>query len=208
MVIARDSFARDKILSVASQFVRENGASSLEVSEIAQLSEVDVETVEYFFDSKTQLVAEAQLSNYFEMVEPHHLVLNRVETAAANKDETGFWVAIEENMEMAWTSGQVGQKWGIIRLLMDIWSDPFAQSHFCELLDIQFERWITVVERAQSLGWVDTDIDARAMTAVFWSASIGQVITAGSSVLEVSPRATKDFLMRIVRGRSHQDLAF
>ena len=45
-------------------------------------------------------------------------------------------------------------------------------------------------------------MDARAMLGVLWSASIGQVITAGSKVLDVSPEASRDFLMRVVRGKS------
>jgi hypothetical protein len=139
------------------------------------------------------------------MVEPHHLVLNHVELAESNDLEHEFWTAIEENMKIAWTTGRVGQKWGIIKLLLDIWSDPFSQSHFCELLDIQFERWIAVIENAQERGWIDEDIDARSMVAVFWSASVGQVITSGSSVLEVSPQTTCDFLLRIVRGRRKQE---
>ena len=113
----------------------------------------DLETIEYFFDSKTQLIAEAQLINYFEMVEPHHRVLSRAESAIERADEASFWDAIEENMELAWTSGQVGHKWGIIKMLLDIWADPFSQGHFCELLDIQFERWIEVIEEAKRPGW-------------------------------------------------------
>ena len=116
------------------------------------------------------------MSNYFEMIEPHHLVLARAETAAAIEDEPGFWSAIEENLRLAWCSGQVGDKWGIINLLHDVWSDPFSKGHFCELLDIQFERWINVIENAKRLGWIDQEMDAKAMITVFWSASVGQVI--------------------------------
>jgi hypothetical protein len=110
-------------------------------------------------------------------------------------------------MEMAWSSGQVNEKWGILNLLHDIWSDPFSQSHFCDLLDIQFDRWITVVRQAQDLGWIDEDIDAKSLTAVFWSASVGQVITAGSTTLNPSSEDVRDFYMRIVRGRKSQGTA-
>jgi hypothetical protein len=200
-----DSFSREKILSVASAMVKELGSAEFRIIDVAEKADVDVATIEYFFDSSTQLKAEAQLSNYFEMIEPHHLVLARIETAVADEDEASFWTAIEANMEMAWCSGQVGDKWSFIRLLQDVWSDPFSQSHFCELLDIQFERWITVIEDAKNLGWIDQDIDAKAMITVFWSASVGQVITAGSTVLNLSPQQNGDFLMRIVRGRIRQD---
>ena len=62
-----------------------------------------------------------------------------------------------------------------------------------------------MIEDAKNLGWIDQDIDAKAMITVFWSASVGQVITAGSTVLNLSPQQNGDFLMRIVRGRIRQD---
>jgi hypothetical protein len=197
-----DSFAREKILQSALEIVREQGSSEVEFATVAVRSGVELETVEYFFNSRTELVGEAQLANYFEMVEPHHLVLNRIENAESTGDESTFWEAIEQSIEMAWASGQEGQKWGIIKILLDIWIDPFSQNHFSELLDIQFERWISVVDKVKERGWIDSDIDAAAMVSVFWSASVGQVITAGSSFLNVSPLATREFLLRVVRGRS------
>jgi len=203
-VEAVSPFARQHIIEVASGMVRMSGSKGLRVAEVAERSGVDVSTVENFFDSRTQLVAEAQMSNYFALVEPHHLVLSRVETALAHEDQSAFWSAVEENVVLAWSSGQLDQKWGILNLLHDIWSDPFSQSHFCELLDVQFDRWITVIEGAKLLGWIEEDVDAKALTAVFWSASVGQVITAGSSLLNLSSQEARDFLMRVVRGRNEQ----
>jgi len=92
--------------------------------------------------------------------------------------------------------------------LHDIWSDPFSQSHFCDLLDIQFERWIAVVEGAKKHGWIGEHVDARALTAVFWSASVGQVITAGSSSLNLSSIEARDFLLSIVRGSKEEATSF
>lgn len=200
-----DPFARQHIIEVASGMVRMTGSKGLRVAEVAERSGVDVSTVENFFDSRTQLVAEAQMSNYFALVEPHHLVLSRVETALAREDQTAFWSAVEENVVLAWSSGQLDQKWGILNLLHDIWCDPFSQSHFCELLDVQFDRWITVIDGAKVLGWIEVDVDSKALTAIFWSASVGQVITAGSSLLNLSGQEARDFLMRVVRGRNEQE---
>jgi hypothetical protein len=73
------------------------------------------------------------------------------------------------------------------------------------LLDVQFDRWITVIDGAKLLGWIEEDVDAKALTAVFWSASVGQVITAGSSLLNLSSQEARDFLMRVVRGRNEQE---
>jgi hypothetical protein len=200
-----DAFTRKKIVNVASILVRQSGSQDVDLVDVASGANIDVATVENFFESRTQLIAEAQMANYFAMVEAHHLVLARIETAVGEEDEAPFWAGIEENMEMAWQSGQIDNKWGIVNLLQDVWSDPFSQRHFCDLLDIQFDRWITVIEKAQALGWMDPQLDAKALTAVIWSASIGQVITAGSTFLNLSPREVRDFYLKIIRG--HEKLA-
>ena len=91
-----------------------------------------------------------------------------------------------------------------MEVLQDIWGDPFVQSHFCELLDIQFQAWINIVESAQRLGWIEQDIDAKSLVSVFWSSSVGQVITAGSSLLKLSPAENCSFIMRIMRPPSRR----
>jgi hypothetical protein len=159
-----------------------------------------VSTIHDFFDSHSQLIAEAQMANYFELVEPQHRVMARVEDAIKNRDPDSFWESVEENMLMAWDSGQVDAKWGIVQMLQDVWMDPFSQRHFTDLLDIQFKRWIEVVQGAQRVGWIESDTDAKTLVAFLWSASIGQFITAGSSSMKLSADDVRTFFRRVVRG--------
>ena len=202
-----DPFARRKILLVASEVLKEQGSKGLQFRDVAERANVDVAVIEELFDSRTQLIAEVQMANYFVMVEPIHLGLSRIENAVAEGHEETFWSGIEENLAMSWTSGQLEKKWGIINLLHDVWSDPFTQSHFCDLLDIQFNRWIAVIEGAQQNGWIDEEINATALTSVYWSASVGQVITAGSTSLHLSPENVRDFFIQFVRGKNPQGSA-
>jgi hypothetical protein len=199
-----DPFARRNLLLVASELVKERGSNGVQFRDVAERANVDLDVVDMLFDSRTQLIAEVQMANYFVMIQPIHLGLSRIEGAVAHGDEASFWSGIEENLEMSWSSGQADKKWGIINLLHDVWSDPFTQSHFCDLLDIQFSRWIAVIEGAQANGWIDEDIDATALTSVYWSASVGQVITAGSTSLHLSPGNVREFFMRFVRGKDPQ----
>ena len=184
--------------------VREPSREELNFAGVAKRAGVTPESVAYFFDSIQQLVAEAQLANYAALVSAHHFVMTKVEAALAKEDLDGFLAAVEENLELAWASGQVGNRWGIMEVLQDIWGDPFVQSHFCELLDIQFQAWINIVESAQRLGWSEQDIDAKSLVSVFWSSSVGQVITAGSSLLKLSPAENCSFIMRIMRPPSRR----
>ena len=199
-----DPFFRRNILVVAAAMIKQDGSESFRLDDLSANTIVDVVAINRLFDSRSQLIAEAQMLNYYAMVEPLHLVLLRAELAVTDEDEDAFWAAVEENMTLAWASGQSGEKWGIIKTLADIWSDPFSQRHFCDLLDIQFTRWIELTEGAQRLGWIDPELDARALTGIFWSASVGQVITSGSSFLDLSPEAARDFYVKIARRGSRE----
>jgi len=195
-----NTFIRRNILQVASGMVREMGSHDVQFSNVAERAGVDIDVVERNFDSRSQLIAEAQMANYFSMVEPMHLSLSRVEKSLVDGDESEFWSAVKQNMVMAWSSEQTGDKWGIVNLLLDIRSDAFSLRHFAELLDIQFSRWVDVIEAAKLLGWVVPSLDAKAFIAVFWSSSIGQVITSETSFLDPSTEDVLDLFFKVVRG--------
>jgi hypothetical protein len=203
-VTTPDSFERDKIIATTRTMVHEPSREQLTFEGVAARAEVNVYSVEYFFDSIKQLVAEAQLANYAAIVSEHHFVMTKVEAALAKEDLEGFLAAVEQNLDLAWASGQIGNRWGIIELLHDIWGDPFVQSHFCELLDVQFQTWINIVQAAQRLDWIDRDVDAKALVSVFWSSSVGQFITSGSALVNLTPEENRNFVMRIVRPPSRQ----
>ena len=85
-----DAFTRKKIVNVASILVRQSGSQDLELVDVAKGANMSLETVEHFFESRTQLIGEAQMANYFAMVEAHHLVLARIEMAVEQGDEVTF----------------------------------------------------------------------------------------------------------------------
>ena len=178
----------------------ESGSASFRIADLAQRANVGVPTIYYHFESRTQIIAEAQMANYFKMTVPLHRFLSNAETALSTRDEAAFWKAIRDNMLKAWSSGAMNDKMGIVKLLLDVHSDSKSRELFRDRLDIQFARWVAVVNDAKELGWIAPDLDAQAMVAVFWSASIGQVITAGSKFVEISPQDISSFLMRMIRG--------
>ena len=66
--------------------VHEPSREQLTFEGVAARAEVNVYSVEYFFDSIKQLVAEAQLANYAAIVSEHHFVMTKVEAALAKED--------------------------------------------------------------------------------------------------------------------------
>lgn len=194
-----ESRTRNHILDVASSMVAESGSEDFRIVDLAKRAHIGVPTIYYHFESRAQVVAEAQMVNYFAMTEPLHKILSRAETAISLGDADEFWDAVRSNIVGAWSRGQFDEKRGVIKLLMDVWDDPASRVRFRELLDIQFARWVALVDDAKGLGWVNPDLDSQALVGVFWAASIGQVVTSGSAYVDIAPEVVGDFYVNLAR---------
>jgi AcrR family transcriptional regulator len=197
----RNSTIRQHILEVTSTLIRELGSEALRISEVAARANVGVPTIYYHFQSKTELIAEAQSSIYMRLLEPLHESLSRAETAASGGKQSAFWAAIGENMVMAWSAGQPDEDLAIVKLLIDVWSHPAAKREFRERLENQFDRWLKLIEQAKQRGWIDQDTDSRALIAAFWSATIGQMIIRESSLIDPTPENVRGFFLRAIEVR-------
>ena len=188
------------MVAVASSMISQTGSAAFRIADLAERANVGVPTIYYHFESRTQIIAEAQMANYFEMTVPLHRVLSRAETALSTREEPIFWEAVRENVELAWHNGAPDNHISIVSLLMDIFTDHKSGLIFRERLDIQFARWVAVVQDAQALGWIAADVDSHSLVAILWSATVGQVITIGSKFVDVSPEAIGAFAVKMVRG--------
>jgi AcrR family transcriptional regulator len=197
---------RQHILDVTAAMISAEG-SKFRIKDVARRSNVGVPTIYYHFKSKTQLSAEAQTQNYIKATEQLHKFLSMAEAAANERDEEGFWAAIGENIVLAWSSGRPDDSWAIVKLLLDVWADPRAKERFLVGLDLQFERWMNLIESARVLGWIDQDVDAEALIATFWPATIGQVIIANSARINPSPERVRDFFVNAIGGKSGAEKA-
>jgi AcrR family transcriptional regulator len=201
----KESLTRRHIIEVASKMVSEAGSENFRIVDLAERAHIGVPTVYYHFVSRVQVIAEAQMANYFALTEPLHKILSRAETAISTEDADEFWGAVRENIERAWSSGQFDEKRGIVKLLLDVWSDESSRTKFRGLLDIQFARWVALVEDAKSLGWIRKDIDAETLVGIFWAASIGQVITSGSAYVDIAPKVVGEFYVDLARAPDPAD---
>lgn len=178
------------------KMISENGSHNIRITDVARRSNVGVPTIYYYFESRTQLIAEAQLFSYSHRTEHLHQCLTRAEVATEAKDQGAFWSAIGENLELAWIAGQGENKWDIVKLLLDVWADPGTRERFTEKLETQFKRWISAVERAKDNGWIIRDLDSQVLISMFWSASIGQAVVHGSSHLNPTGEQVRAFFIK------------
>jgi AcrR family transcriptional regulator len=188
---------RRHIIEVTETMLSERPSSELHLADIAERAHVGVQTIYYHFDSRNQLIAEAQASTYGRLTEPLHAYLVLAEAALLEEDESGFWAALGENTMLAWTYGHSGDRWRIPKLMIDIASDSKTQREFGEKLEVQLERWINVIEQSKRLGWIDPEIDTYALITSCWAASIGQALFANSSKIYYTPQSIRDFFTSI-----------
>jgi len=192
-----DSSTRQHIIDVTERMLAERASSEVHLADIADQAHVGVQTIYYHFQSRNQLIAEAQASAYARLTAPLHEFLVLAETAIVEQDQATFWSALGDNVVLAWTHGQSGDQWKITKLLIDIWLDEETQREFSAVLEVQFDRWINVIEAAKPLGWLDPDIDTYALITACWAASIGQSLFAGSAKICYTPQSIRDFFVSI-----------
>ncbi|MGC2176543.1 MAG: TetR/AcrR family transcriptional regulator [Acidimicrobiales bacterium] len=188
---------RRHIIEVAEAMLAERPSSEIHLADIAEQAHVGVQTIYYHFDSRNQLIAEAQSATYQKLTEPLHEYLISCETALVAGDEATFWSAMGDNIMLAWAYGSGGDRWKIPKLLIDISSDAKTQRDFSEKLEVQLERWINVIEGGKHQGWIDPDIDTYALITSCWAGSVGQALFANSSKIYYTPESIRDFFMTL-----------
>ncbi|MGH3732468.1 MAG: TetR/AcrR family transcriptional regulator [Acidimicrobiales bacterium] len=190
---------RRHIIESAEILLAERGSSELHLADVAELARVGLQTIYYHFDSRTQLIAEAQASAYFRLIGPLHECLTTAEMALLERDELTFWSALSENVILAWSYVKPDDQWQITKLLIDIWADQKTRDEFRAGLEVQVERWIDAIESAKPLGWIKPELDTYALVTSCWAASIGQALFINSSKIQYTPQSICDFFVRIAR---------
>ncbi|HWD95555.1 MAG TPA: TetR/AcrR family transcriptional regulator [Acidimicrobiales bacterium] len=200
--MSKDGFGtRNHIIEVAEAMLSERPSRDIHLADIAEGAHVGVQTIYYHFDSRNQLIAEAQAAIYQKLTEPLHEYLILSEAALVDEDQPAFWSALGENVKLAWAYGHAGDRWKIPKLLIDISSDAKTQREFSEKLELQLERWINVIESAKELDWIDSDVDTYALITACWAGSVGQAIFAYSSKNYYTPETIQEFFLGVVSKR-------
>lgn len=190
---------RRLIIESAEVLLAQRGSSELHLADVAELAHVGLQTIYYYFDSRTQLIAEAQASAYFRLIEPLHEYLGVAEKALVDRDEATFWDALGENLVLAWSYGQSDDQWRITKLLIDIWAHEGTRNQFRTGVEIQIGRWVTAIDTAKPLGWIQPDLDTYALVTSCWAGSIGQALFVNSEKIHHTPESIRDFFIDIAR---------
>jgi AcrR family transcriptional regulator len=194
-----DSGTRRHVLDVTEMLLATRLSSELRLIEVAREADVVVQTIYYHFGSFGRLIAEAQMSAYLRIIEPSRQYLAIAEVAIAECNEEAYWKAIGDDIERLWSFRGSGDEWRISKLLIDVVSDPHVRLEFRALLDVQFERWINVVEAGQRRGWVNAEMDPSVLVAFGWAATNGQEILSNTTMVRYTARGIRDFWLQVGR---------
>lgn len=192
---------RRHIVEAVVKMLAQRPSSEIHLADVAEKAHVGVQTIYYHFDSRTQLIAEAQALAYYRITEPFQAYLGKAEEALNADDPDSFWSAVGDNVVLAWTFRHSDDRWRVIKLLIDISEDPATQREFWNTLEMQIERWIEVVEAGKRLGWVDVAIDSSALITTCSAAPIGQALFVKSTKVHFTPQSMRDFIVNIAMAK-------
>lgn len=194
-----DMSTRSQILAITAEMLETTPSDKLRISDVAESSHVAVPTIYYHFNTRTRLIAQAQLLGYVALSEPNRTFLGLVETAVEDNDRDLFWRQIEDLMTFAWSRGQPDTSWRLLRMLLDIWSDENTRQEFFVFIDERVERWSRAMEEAKARGWMNADIEAAAPVIVYWAASLGQSFILSPQRPRLDGRSVSSFLVNAMR---------
>ncbi len=103
------------------------------------------------------------------------------------------------DIERLWSIRNSGDEWRVAKLLIDILAEPQVRIEFGALLDVQFERWINVVEAGKRRGWVRPNLDASLAVASLWAATNGQAILSNTTKVRYTAEDVRNFWVQVGR---------
>ncbi len=166
----------DHIVEQAQALLGEVGSVGFRIVALAKRASVGVPTIYYHFESREQVIAQAQLRTYFELTRPMAAHFARMAEAIGAADADAFRAELMADVTAAWAAGHFQEDVGVMRLLLDIWADRATRQQFRDIVDQQYRNWVLLLERAQELGWIQSVSHAATGVAVFWAASVGLAV--------------------------------
>jgi AcrR family transcriptional regulator len=199
--VTSGSATRDHILGVAKRMLAESGSNSFRIDDVATEASVGIHTIYYHFGNRALLIAEAQLCAYAQMTEKLESCVNAALEALSEGDEERFWSALSSEVIEAWTIESGGEGWRVVRLLVDIRTDDKSRLALSKRIEAQFLRWSDVLERGMERGWVDKEVNLRALATSCWAGSMGQFAFSGLEGISISPETMRDFYLSLLKAR-------
>ena len=194
-----ESDMKQHILSVTEQMLNTGVRSDIRIRDVAESANVGIPTIYYYFETRDRLIAEAQMSRYFKLLEPIHGFILTAEYELSVGNESNFLSALGEVISVAWSIGRLDDGWMLVKILMDVCSEPVTKSNFDQIRDSQILRWIDVLQLAQHRGWLDNRVQIVPIVLSCWSGVLGQATFADSTIAIYTPETIRDFYINSVR---------
>ena len=167
---------RQAILDAAVRHLEVASPASLKIAEVAEQSQVGPPTIYHYFESRSRLIAEAQLQRAKQLIDTSFAFMKRLNEALDRKDEDAILVVLDEMSTAVWIPKERDHLWTYIDILTALRSEPEVYKEFQEVFAADFENRVIITKKLQAAGWMDAEIDARAWVLFFQGAAFGNVL--------------------------------
>ncbi len=164
-------------------------SAEIRVTDIAKRANVGIPTIYYHFSSREVLISEAQVENFRQLMASRHEHMGEMRDAIDGGDQEQFTDAFHRYHLNNASAASIESMWDFVRVLADIRTDHVARRRFVEIHDAELEERVAIYADAQRLGWLNTDIDARAYVAHSGTAVLGRILLEGSEHFSIDPEA-------------------
>ncbi len=184
----RDSAVKQHILTTTVAMISEYGPTKIRVADVARRADVGVPTIYYHFDSRSNLLAEAQVVRYEEFLRPARELMDAMEAALVAEDRGTFDEAVDRYLSLVWAPRVIGGTYEF-DVMLECSVDPVVSEEILDATRRQHQRWVAIVARAQQRRWFGPSVDGDVLTSLFWSASVGQLVVKNSVYRKLAPEA-------------------
>ena len=167
---------RQAILDAAVRHLERSSPASLKIAKVAEQSRVGPPTIYHYFESRSRLIAEAQLQRAIVMIDENFELMKQLDEAIDRNDEAAIAAVVEALSSAVWLPNQRDHIWTYIDILTALRSEPEVYERFQEVFATDFENRVIITKKLQAAGWMDADIDARAWVLFFQGAAFGNVL--------------------------------
>jgi AcrR family transcriptional regulator len=180
------SDTRNHIVAITSKLLATATGAELRITDIARAANVAIPTIYYHFESRGQLIAQAQVF-YLQAGEANPKPLIEAETAINARSEEQFWQTIERLIIGLSVIDSASEDLALPIRLVDVWSDEAALVEYREAMNSHLERWKAVVEEAQIQGWLKNTFDPSVPFALVWALSLGHALLPARATVSLTP---------------------
>jgi AcrR family transcriptional regulator len=186
---------RRRILDATIAIIDAEGERAVRVADVARAAGIVTSAIYHHFRDRNALVNAARADQYRGRLLSDALALDDVLTL---DDEEHQAAALAALVVRPHDPDRQKHRWDRIAALAAAQHHPDLRAELAELQRAVTDRFTTVIDQAKERGWVDPDVDSRAVAVLVQAVSLGLVVDDLDDERPLEPASWDDLLGRII----------